>query len=81
MIDYWCPRCDNHIRLELWSTGEGDRVEAWCCTAHLRPVRMVEQDPHAVAEIPQTGICPRCGGMAAWPGRCGRCQVEIAFDA
>lgn len=48
-----CPQCANHVDIELPNAGEvwfDDRygwcvdtqgqIEAWCCTAHGKPIRM-----------------------------------------
>lgn len=50
-IDLYCPSCDNHVQVDTadWFDDQGfeDAVMGWCATAHIRPVRMEQHDPHA----------------------------------
>lgn len=49
MIDFTCPQCDNHVRIDLAGMEEQPEIvaliEAWCCTRHPRPVRMTQTAP------------------------------------
>lgn len=45
-LDFFCPKCDHHVQVDVDDMGMGAGVEAWCATRHPRPVRMeqVEDD-------------------------------------
>lgn len=45
--EFFCPKCDNHVHVTLATADDETQVEAFCCTAHLRPIRMTTTDPHA----------------------------------
>lgn len=38
-MDYFCPSCSNHVRINV-TASTINLVEAWCCRAHPKPVRM-----------------------------------------
>lgn len=46
MIDFYCPQCANHVRIDVLCNDEY-RIEAWCCTRHSKPVEMTRTDPPA----------------------------------
>lgn len=45
-LDFFCDQCDHHVQLNVLCNDDY-RIEAWCCTAHVKPVRMTTTDPHS----------------------------------